>query len=77
MQAHLAGRKLIMVLLDSTGRYTRVGDAERIRRWLDARPAVPSVPASLPPSASVTPKLDSAAVTEREGDLGRSGSDTF
>jgi len=77
MQAHLAGRKLIMVLLDSTGRYTRVGDAERIRRWLDARPVVPSVPASLPPAASVTPKLDSAAVTEREGDLGRSGSDTF
>jgi D-alanyl-D-alanine endopeptidase (penicillin-binding protein 7) len=77
MQAQLAGRKLIMVLLDSTGRYTRVGDAERIRRWLDARPAVPSVPASLPPAANVTPKLDSAAVTEREGDLGRSGSDTF
>jgi D-alanyl-D-alanine endopeptidase (penicillin-binding protein 7) len=34
MQAQLAGRKLIMVLLDSTGRYSRVGDAERIRKWL-------------------------------------------
>ena len=77
MQAQLAGRKLIMVLLDSTGRYTRVGDAERIRRWLDAQPVVPQVPASLPPAASVSPKLDSAAVTERDGDLGRSGSDTF
>jgi len=34
MQAQLAGRKLIMVLLDSTGKYSRVGDAERIRHWL-------------------------------------------
>jgi len=35
MQADLAGRKLIMVLLDSAGRYSRIGDAERIRKWLD------------------------------------------
>jgi D-alanyl-D-alanine endopeptidase (penicillin-binding protein 7) len=34
MQAHLAGRKLIMVLLDSAGKYSRIGDAERIRKWL-------------------------------------------
>ncbi|HET9978070.1 MAG TPA: D-alanyl-D-alanine endopeptidase [Burkholderiaceae bacterium] len=41
MQAQLAGRKLIMVLLDSTGKYSRMGDAERIRHWLDsAAPAV-------------------------------------
>ena len=80
MQAQLAGRKLIMVLLDSAGRYSRVGDAERIRRWLDAHPAIPvnpAAPAPLPPAASLSPKLDSAPVTERDGDLGRSGSDTF
>ncbi len=34
MQAQMAGRKLIMVLLDSTGKYSRMGDAERIRSWL-------------------------------------------
>ncbi len=34
MQAQLAGRKLIMVLLDSAGRYSRIADAERIRKWL-------------------------------------------
>jgi serine-type D-Ala-D-Ala endopeptidase (penicillin-binding protein 7) len=34
MQAELAGRKLIMVLLDSAGKYSRIGDAERIRHWL-------------------------------------------
>jgi serine-type D-Ala-D-Ala endopeptidase (penicillin-binding protein 7) len=36
MQAELAGRKLIMVLLDSAGKYSRLGDAERIRRWVTA-----------------------------------------
>lgn len=34
MQAELAGRKLIMVLLDSAGRYSRIGDAERLRKWI-------------------------------------------
>lgn len=34
VQASLAGRKLIVVLLDSAGKYSRVGDAERIRKWL-------------------------------------------
>ena len=34
MQAQLAGRKLIMVLLDSAGKYSRIGDAERIRKWV-------------------------------------------
>jgi D-alanyl-D-alanine endopeptidase (penicillin-binding protein 7) len=34
MQAQLAGRKLIMVLLDSAGKYSRIGDAERLRKWL-------------------------------------------
>ena len=38
MQAHLAGRKLIMVLLDSAGKYSRMGDAERIRKWLGTAP---------------------------------------
>lgn len=34
MQTQLAGRKLIMVLLDSAGKYSRIGDAERIRKWM-------------------------------------------
>lgn len=36
MQAQLAGRKLIMVLLDSAGKYSRIGDAERLREWLQS-----------------------------------------
>jgi D-alanyl-D-alanine endopeptidase (penicillin-binding protein 7) len=40
MQAQLAGRELIMVLLDSAGKYTRIADAERIRRWIVDSPQV-------------------------------------
>lgn len=35
MQARVAGRKLIMVFLDSAGKLSRLGDAERVRRWLE------------------------------------------
>lgn len=40
MQAKVAGRKLIMVFLDSAGKLSRIGDAERVRRWLEANPQV-------------------------------------
>jgi D-alanyl-D-alanine endopeptidase (penicillin-binding protein 7) len=36
MQAQMAGRKLIMVLLDSAGKYSRIADAERIRKWMNS-----------------------------------------
>lgn len=47
MQAQLAGRKLIMVFLDSAGKYSRQGDAERVRHWIEASPppaVTPEVP---------------------------------
>lgn len=36
MQAHVAGRKLIMVFLDSAGKHSRIADAERVRRWVES-----------------------------------------
>ncbi|ANY62081.1 MULTISPECIES: D-alanyl-D-alanine endopeptidase [Comamonas] len=36
MQAEVAGRKIIMVFLDSVGKYSRLGDAERVRSWVEA-----------------------------------------
>ena len=36
MQAEVAGRKIIMVFLDSVGKYSRLGDAERVRNWVEA-----------------------------------------
>ena len=35
MQARMAGRKFIMVFLDSAGKRARLSDAERIRRWIE------------------------------------------
>ena len=36
MQAKIAGRKLIMVFLDSAGKLSRLGDAERVRHWIES-----------------------------------------
>lgn len=36
MQAWMHDKPLIIVLLDSLGKYTRVADAQRIRKWLEA-----------------------------------------
>jgi D-alanyl-D-alanine endopeptidase (penicillin-binding protein 7) len=43
MQARVAGRKLIMVFLDSAGKLSRIGDAERVRRWVEANPGLGAV----------------------------------
>ncbi|MCO4089143.1 MAG: D-alanyl-D-alanine carboxypeptidase [Limnohabitans sp.] len=42
MQTQVAGRKLIMVFLDSAGKLSRLGDAERVRHWLESKPALHS-----------------------------------
>jgi D-alanyl-D-alanine endopeptidase (penicillin-binding protein 7) len=38
MQAKVAGRKLIMVFLDSAGKLSRIADAERVRHWVENSP---------------------------------------
>ena len=35
MQAIIAGEPMIIVLLDSNGKMTRIGDAKRIRKWIE------------------------------------------
>lgn len=39
MQAKVSGRKLIMVFLDSAGKLSRIADAERVRKWVEANHA--------------------------------------
>jgi D-alanyl-D-alanine endopeptidase (penicillin-binding protein 7) len=39
MQAMIANQPVVIVLLDSWGRLTRVADANRIRKWLEKNPA--------------------------------------
>lgn len=51
MQAKMAGRQLIMIFLDSNGKYARLADAERVRKWMTE-----SAPAGAP-LISVVPKV--------------------
>ncbi len=40
MQAIIAGTPIVIVLLDSWGRLTRIGDANRIKKWLEKNPSL-------------------------------------
>jgi D-alanyl-D-alanine endopeptidase (penicillin-binding protein 7) len=50
MQAVIEGKRVVMVLLDSVGKYSRLGDAERIRDFLESpglsKAQTPAAPAS-------------------------------
>ncbi|QDQ28035.1 peptidase [Chitinimonas arctica] len=39
MQATINDTPVVIVLLDSAGRLTRIGDAQRIKKWLESSPA--------------------------------------
>jgi len=45
MQAQVAGRKLIMVFLDATGKLSRLQDAERVRKWVEHKTGTPPMAA--------------------------------
>ena len=45
MQARIAGRRLVMVFLDSAGKLSRLGDAERVRKWVETNAVAISPPA--------------------------------
>ncbi|MBK7354593.1 D-alanyl-D-alanine endopeptidase [Propionivibrio sp.] len=44
MQARVADKPVVIVLLDSAGKQTRVGDANRIKRWMESTHAARKVP---------------------------------
>lgn len=41
MLATIASRPIVIVLLDSLGKYTRLGDAQRVKHWLETGEAMP------------------------------------
>ena len=43
MQARIAAKPVVIVLLDSWGKYTRIGDANRIKKWIES-PLARAVP---------------------------------
>ncbi len=55
MQAMIANQPIVIVLLDSWGKLTRIGDANRIKRWIESNKvalAAPAVPAGVAVGAS-------------------------
>jgi D-alanyl-D-alanine endopeptidase (penicillin-binding protein 7) len=44
MAAVIEGRSVVIVLLDSLGKYTRVADAKRIKMWMEATAGASSKP---------------------------------
>jgi len=63
MLANIASRPIVIVLLDSYGRLTRIGDANRVKHWLETGESLPEVKAvkvkrfrgSMPPSSMRAP----------------------
>jgi serine-type D-Ala-D-Ala endopeptidase (penicillin-binding protein 7) len=51
MMATIASKPFVIVLLDSAGKYTRQGDAQRVRYWLETGQSL-----ALPAPAKATPK---------------------
>jgi D-alanyl-D-alanine endopeptidase (penicillin-binding protein 7) len=49
MQANIANHPVVIVLLDSWGRLTRIGDANRIKKWIESNKHLVSAPK--PPAA--------------------------
>lgn len=41
MMANIASKPVVIVLLDSIGKYTRLGDAERVKHWIETGDALP------------------------------------
>ncbi len=69
MLATIASRPMVIVLLDSLGKYTRLGDAQRVKHWLETGESLPPLPPRRPwpkPSAkpvkgTFAPKLASSS----------------
>ncbi|HZI84047.1 MAG TPA: D-alanyl-D-alanine endopeptidase [Casimicrobiaceae bacterium] len=48
MLANIASREVVIVLLDSYGRLTRIGDANRVKHWLETGQALPAIRSAKP-----------------------------
>ena len=71
MLATIGSRPFVIVLLDSAGRYTRLGDAVRVRHWLETGempPAAVAVKSGAKPGEGEGPRLRHDAANESRAD---------
>jgi D-alanyl-D-alanine endopeptidase (penicillin-binding protein 7) len=47
MQAIIASRPVVIVLMDSLGKFTRIGDANRIKKWIESGKYAAALPAKI------------------------------
>ena len=62
MLATIASKPFVIVLLDSAGKYTRLGDAQRVRHWLETGQPLPVAAVAKPVSKSRKGKTTAGAV---------------
>jgi serine-type D-Ala-D-Ala endopeptidase (penicillin-binding protein 7) len=55
LHAEIAARQIVIVLLNSWGKYTRLGDANRIRKWMEAAVPPPATRREVIPIAPPAP----------------------
>jgi len=65
MLATIASKPFVIVLLDSAGKYTRLGDAQRVRYWLETGQTLPTAPTAK--AAPKPAKLKTAAYRAMDG----------
>jgi D-alanyl-D-alanine endopeptidase (penicillin-binding protein 7) len=68
MQAEIASRPVIIVLLDSWGKYTRIADANRIKKWMES--AAPHGPVTVGDGPAPHPVLAPGAPHPRKSPPG-------
>ena len=69
MLAQIASKPVVIVLLDSVGKYTRIGDANRVKHWIETGESLPlakAIPAVAPKAkkpvkGTVQPRLTQTA----------------
>ena len=71
MMATIASKPFVIVLLDSAGKYTRLGDAQRVRHWLETGQALPV--ATVTKTAPKARKAKSTADAQRVLGKSRTG----
>jgi D-alanyl-D-alanine endopeptidase (penicillin-binding protein 7) len=63
MQATISSRPVVIVLLDSLGRYTRVADAMRVKYWLETGQSMPMRTAVAAKASKPAPTLKKVSVS--------------
>ena len=70
MMATISSRPVVIVLLDSLGRYTRIADAVKVKYWLETGETMPVRTAKMAKPVKASPKKAGVKGASREGCAG-------